>query len=78
MATETPVTAAAKPHEPSFADTHWGRGGRYVTFNGKRVPAEPAFSGSLKSSPGTGEEMTPVAGDTLTAQGTDKPIKGGK
>lgn len=63
-------------------DPHWGKGGRYQIVDGKRVRVMPEITPATahleRTSPGTGEPMTPVEGDTLTVAATDKPAKKGK
>lgn len=45
------MTKAVNPadlatHQPAHAgDAHWGKGGRYVVIDGKRVPADAAANG---------------------------------
>lgn len=63
--------------EPATQDftncPHWGHGGRYVVDpeTGQRVPVITGES----VSPGTGEVMTAVEGNTLASE---KPAKKGK
>jgi hypothetical protein len=57
-----------KSVSPHVGDEHWGKGGRFVVIDGKRVPAQPDVG--MQEHPGTGVPMTPVDGDTLTDQPT--------
>jgi hypothetical protein len=68
----------ASPAAQDFTgDEHWGKGGRYIIVDGKRVPALDPDTVATEEHVGdaTGEPRTAVAGDTLTVQPAPKKGK---
>ena len=82
----------SEPATPDFtACPYWGQGGRYVVdpATGQRIPVtegsadpvEPPLS-EVQESPGTGEVMTAIEGNTLVGHAlplvAEKPVKKGQ